>query len=75
VGGFVSGDPKYSFEIIERICELRGLGCPILVGTSRKGFLGDDRFGMTLWTTTVLRGKVDYLRVHDTVENVTCVGG
>ena len=71
MGAFVSGDPAYSFEIIERIEELRELGCPILVGTSRKGFLGEDRLGMTLWTTLQLQGRVDYLRVHDVLENAT----
>ena len=71
MGAFVSGEPRYSFELIERIEELRELGCPIMVGTSRKGFLGEDRLGMTLWTTLQLRGKVDYLRVHDVFENVT----
>lgn len=73
MGAFVSGEPKYSFEIIERIEELRELGCPILVGTSRKGFLGEDRLGMTLWTTLQLQGRVDYLRVHDLIENSTVV--
>jgi len=74
MGAFVSGDGKYSFEIIDRILELRELDCPILVGTSRKGFLGatvEEREAMTLWSTTVLRGKVDYLRVHDVYENAT----
>lgn len=71
MGAFVSGEPAYSFEILERIEELRELGCPILVGTSRKSFLGEDRLGMTLWTTLQLAGKVDYLRVHDVCENAT----
>lgn len=71
MGAFVSGDPKYSFELIDRIEELQELGCPILVGASRKGFLGEDKLGMTLWTTLQLRGKVDILRVHDVFENVT----
>lgn len=71
MGAFVSGEPAYSFEIIERIEELNDLGCPVLVGTSRKGFLGEDRLGMTLWTTLQLQGKVDYLRVHDVLENAT----
>lgn len=75
MGAFVSGDPVYSFEIIDRIEELRELGCPILVGTSRKGFLGEDRLGMTLWTTLQLVGKVDYLRVHDVTENASCTEG
>lgn len=72
MGAFVSGEPSYSFEILERIEELHELGCPILVGTSRKGFLGEDRLGMTLWTTLQLAGKVDYLRVHDVCENASC---
>jgi len=75
MGAFVSGDAAYSFEIIERIEELRELGCPILVGTSRKGFLGEDRLGMTLWTTLQLADKVDYLRVHDVCENASCTEG
>lgn len=69
MGAFVSADPRYSFEIIERIEELYELDLPILVGTSRKGFLGEDSLGMTLWTTFQLREKVDYLRVHDVTEN------
>ena len=71
MGAFVSGEPKYSYEILERVEELRELGCPILVGTSRKGFLGEDKLGMTLWTTLELQGKVDYLRAHDVLENAT----
>ncbi len=74
MGAFVSGDPRYSFEIIERISELRELGYPVLVGTSRKSFLGEDRFGMTLWTTIKLIGKVDWLRVHDVTENLSVCG-
>ena len=71
MGAFVSGDPAPSFEIIERIEELNKLGYPVLVGTSRKGFLGEDRLGMTLWTTGELRSKIDYLRVHDVTENLS----
>ncbi len=69
MGAFVSGEASYSYEIIDRIAELRELGWPIWVGTSRKGFLGEDRLGMTLWTMVQLRDKVDFLRVHDVVEN------
>jgi dihydropteroate synthase len=42
MGAFVSGDPKYSFEIIERLGELKELSYPILVGVSRKSFLGGE---------------------------------
>jgi dihydropteroate synthase len=39
MGAFVSMDPKYSFEILERLAEFKKLGFPILVGVSRKSFL------------------------------------
>lgn len=39
MGFFVSGDPKYSFEILERLDEFQIFGCPILLGPSRKSFL------------------------------------
>ncbi|MBN2086898.1 dihydropteroate synthase [Candidatus Peregrinibacteria bacterium] len=42
MGMFVSAEPKYSFEIIERLPELRQLGYPICIGISRKSFLGGD---------------------------------
>ena len=44
MGGFVSPDPKYSWEILERLEELseRFKNFEILIGTSRKGFLGGD---------------------------------
>ncbi len=69
MGAFVSAEPKYSWELIERIEEFYTLDCPILVGASRKGFLGEDRLGGTLRTTELLKGKVDVLRVHDVLEN------
>lgn len=40
MGAFVSSIPKYSFEIISRLKELTKLGYPILLGASRKSFLG-----------------------------------
>jgi len=73
MGAFISTKPKYSFEIMDRIEELRELGCPILVGTSKKSCLGEDRVGGTLATTVMLKGRVDYLRVHDVLENATVV--
>jgi dihydropteroate synthase len=71
MGAFLSGDPDVSFELIERISELDVLAVPVVVGASRKGFLGEDRLGGTLWTTLALQGKVDYLRVHDVLENAS----
>ena len=71
MGAFVSGDPQYSYELLERIEEFNELGYPLLLGASRKGFLGEDRFGGTLATTLLLKGKVEVLRVHDVLENAT----
>ncbi len=71
MGAFISADPAYSWELIDRIEELQELGWPILVGTSRKSFVGEDKLGGTLATTLALQGKVDILRVHDVFENAT----
>lgn len=77
MGAFVSGDAAPSFELLERIEELDELGCPVLVGTSRKSFLcegtpsSDERLLATLATSVWLKGKVDFLRVHDVLENGT----
>lgn len=40
MGAFVSMDLQYSFEILRRLRELKRLDQPILVGASRKSFLG-----------------------------------
>lgn len=71
MGAFVSSVPDYSWELIERVEEFYDLGCPLLVGASRKSFLGEDRLGGTLLVSEMLRGRVDYLRVHDVFENAT----
>ena len=41
MGAFVSADPKYSLEILKRLSELKKFELPILVGASRKGFIGE----------------------------------
>ena len=62
-----------NWEVMRRFAELRELGQPILVGTSRKSFIGklldapvDDRLEGTISTNVaaVLRGA-DIVRVHD----------
>ena len=40
MGAFVSSDPKYSLEILRRLEEFKALGLPIVIGASRKGFIG-----------------------------------
>lgn len=40
MGQFISAIPKYSYEIIARLPELKTLNHPILIGASRKSFIG-----------------------------------
>ena len=41
MGGFISPNPKYSWEVLERFAEF-DFPFPMLIGTSRKGFLGGE---------------------------------
>jgi dihydropteroate synthase len=65
-----------SFELLGRLDELRGLGCPVLVGHSQKSmfeFVGrdsGDRLDPTIAATAVAaREGADIVRVHDVHEN------
>ncbi len=69
---------KQNYELIARLPELRKLGCAILIGTSRKGFLGDTLgkpAGERVWGTaatvaaSILNGA-HIVRVHDVEEMV-----
>jgi dihydropteroate synthase len=64
---------EHNWEVMRRLSELRELGQPVLVGTSRKSFIGKlldlpagDRLEGTISTNVaaVLRGA-DVVRVHD----------
>jgi dihydropteroate synthase len=68
--------PKHNVEILRHLDEFRGLGRPLVIGTSRKSFIGralgrrvdERRFGTAATlTAAVLRG-VDVVRVHDVRE-------
>lgn len=74
MGMFVSANPKYSFEIIERLSELKTLGYPILIGVSRKSFLGGklkerDRPSVE-WSIKAIQNGADVVRIH----NVELIG-
>lgn len=73
MGAFVSADPKYSFEILRRLGEFKKLGCPILVGTSRKSFLPEkisERLAPTLLANLIaIQNGADIIRVHDVAEH------
>lgn len=82
MGAFVSGDPKYSFEILSRLDEFKSLGYPILVGPSRKSFIPGsifDRLPGTIAASTIaLQNGALILRVHDVSEckkvmDFTCI--
>jgi len=70
-----------NWEVMRRFTELRELGHPILVGTSRKSFIGKlldlpvtDRLEGTTATVVaaVLRGA-DIVRVHDVLQMTRAV--
>src|SRR3954451_7832433 len=66
----------HNLELLRRLGEFRDLGRPIVVGTSRKSFIGqitgrevDDRLGGTLATNVLaVRAGADMIRVHDVSE-------
>ena len=72
-----------NYELLQRLPELAKLGFPLLVGTSRKGFLGatlardgkpappEDRIWGTAATVTAsILGGAHIVRVHDVAEMV-----
>ncbi|WP_421876688.1 dihydropteroate synthase [Pacificispira sp.] len=73
--------PSQNMALIEAIDKVREIGYPVLLGASRKSFMGrvldlpaDDRLETTLATTAlaVIRGAA-IVRVHDVAENVKTV--
>jgi dihydropteroate synthase len=67
---------EHNLELLRRLIELRGLGRPILVGTSRKSFIGmltdtpvEDRLGGTIASCILAYANgAEMLRVHDVAE-------
>jgi len=67
-----------SFELVDRISEFRALGCPVMVGHSRKSMFADvagrdgERLSPTLAVTAMAAERgVDVVRVHDVAENAS----
>ena len=69
---------EQNIEVLERLGELRDLGYPVLLGTSRKSVLGKilenstpkERVNATVATTVLgVKDGVDIVRVHDVKEN------
>ncbi len=69
---------QQNLALLRDLSALRRLGCPILLGTSRKSTIGkvlglpvDQRLEGTLATTALgIAAGVDIVRVHDVVANV-----
>ena len=67
---------EHNLELLRRLGELRELGRPLLVGTSRKSFIGaftgrevDDRLGGTIASSVLaVKNGADAVRVHDVRE-------
>ena len=73
-------DPAESFELVDRLGEFRSLGCPVLIGHSRKSMLepfataDGDRLVPTLAVTAMaVERDAAVVRVHDVEENATVV--
>ena len=88
-GGQIILDPGVGFaksyqqnlEVIDNLEELKVLGCPLLLGCSRKSVIGitldkpvEDRLEGTLATTVVgvMKGCM-FVRVHDVKENIQVI--
>jgi dihydropteroate synthase len=76
LGFFVSANPQYSFEILERLSELKTLGYPLCVSPSRKSFLAgpenlppEERLEATIAASAIAAAHgADYIRTHDVQE-------
>ena len=76
MGAFVSAEPKYSLQILRRLREFESFKLPLLVGPSRKSFIGQvldlpltQRLEGTLAACAVaVMNGASILRVHDVQE-------
>lgn len=65
--------PEQNLEVLRRLMELKGFGCPLLIGTSRKSTIGkildlpvDERVEGTAATVAIsIAHGADIIRVHD----------
>ena len=69
---------EQNLTVLHRLFELKALGCPVLLGASRKSVVGltlglpaDERLEGTLATTAAgVLGGAAFIRVHDVRENL-----
>ncbi len=76
MGLFISGNAKYSFELVRRISELHAFNLPLILGPSRKSFLAavssgrilnysERDFPCALVSSIALWQGVSILRLHE----------
>ncbi len=74
MGTFLSSDPMKSFEVLRRLLEFQRFGWPLLVGTSRKGFLKtvspgekpkDRMVASIVSSLAAIQNGARIVRVHD----------
>jgi len=71
----------HNLELLRRLGELRELGRPLVIGTSRKSFIGridgsevGDRLGGTIASSVLAAAEgADVLRVHDVAETAQAI--
>jgi len=64
---------EHNLKILKRLREFKSLGCPIMVGTSRKSFIGkvlgaeaqERLFGTAASVAVAIQNGADIVRVHD----------
>jgi dihydropteroate synthase len=74
-------DLDHNLELLRRLGELRALGRPLVIGTSRKSFIGkidgspvEERLGGTIASSILAAAEgADVLRVHDIAEAAQAV--
>ncbi len=69
MGAFISSIPDYSFEVINRLKELKLLGYPVMIGISRKSCLGGeiaqrDKLSVE-WSMKAIENGANIVRIHD----------
>jgi dihydropteroate synthase len=74
MGAFISSIPTYSYEIINRLSELKNhFNLPILIGTSRKSMhpfpLKDRLIPSIITATLAIQNGANIIRVHDVKEH------
>ncbi len=77
MGNFISKIPKYSFEIIAKLYELKKIDHPILIGMSHKSFLGAsieqrEQKALALSAIAYLNGA-SIIRTHDVKNTRLCL--